>query len=134
MYKALVRPSLDYMALVYHPMLSREQADALEKLQMGTLKTVYGAKVSYREALERSGLPTLRQRRRDSLDRFAIKLANNPEYDHWLPKTTFTGYDLREELIYVEKFAATDRLRNSPLYAIRRRLNEIYLHQTNKKD
>ena len=96
---------------------------------MGTLKTIFGYKKSYAAALEDSGLEPLYERRQTCFDRFAIKLANNPDYNHWLPRTVFTGYDLREELIYVEKFAATDRLRNSPLYAIRRRLNEIYLNK-----
>ena len=72
---------------------------------------------------------SLFDRRQDCFDRFAIKLANNKEYDEWLPRSKFTGHDLKQELIYVEKFAATERLRSSPLYAIRRRLNEIYLYQ-----
>ena len=108
-------------------MLTHEQTKEIERLQMGTLKTIYGYKTSYSVALEESGLEPLYERRQVCFDRFATKLADNEQYDHWLPKTKFTGYDLREELIYVEKFAATDRLRNSPLYAIRRRLNEIYL-------
>ena len=133
MYKVLVRPVLDYMTAAYHPMLNLEQRKELERLQMTTLKTIYGYDVSYAKALEESGLPTLEERRQDYFDRFALKLANNSEYSDWLPKSIFTGYDLREEHIYKESFASTDRLRNSPLYAIRRRLNEINIYQ-NKPD
>ena len=129
LYKTLVRPVIDYMAAVYHPMLTLEQRKELEKLQRNVLKTIYGYKVSYACALELSGIQSLEERRQDCFDRFAIKLANNKEYEEWLPRTKFTGYDLREELIYDELFASTDRLRNSPLYAMRRRLNEIYLYQ-----
>ena len=128
MYKCLVRPILDYMAPVYHTMLTQEQSYQIEKLQMGTLKTIFNQD-SYRNALEKSGLQTLHERRQECFDRFAIKLANNEDYKEWLPQTVFKGYNLREELIYVEKYAATDRLRNSPLYAMRRRLNEIYLNR-----
>ena len=136
LYKALVRPILDYLAPVYHSMLSATQREDLERLQRGTLKTIYGHDVSYADALEESGLPTLNERRQELFDNFAMKLANNPEYREWLPKTEFTGYDLRKELIFTEKFASTDRLYNSPLYAIRRRLNEIYHHtrKTNQND
>ena len=133
LYKTLVRPVLDYMSAVYHPMLSIEQSRDIERLQMGTLKSVFGYDKSYATALQLSGLPSLAERRQQCFDKFAIKLATNPDYEHWLPKTTFTGHDLREELIYIEKFASTDRLRSSPLYAIRRRLNEIYLH-SNKSE
>ena len=42
MYKTLVRPVLDYMAPVYHPMLSLDQRKIIERLQMRTLKTIYG--------------------------------------------------------------------------------------------
>ena len=129
MYKVLVRPVLDYMTAAYHPMLNLDQRKELERLQMTTLKTIYGYKVSYAKALEESGLSTLEERRQDFFDRFSLKLANNPDYASWLPKARFTGYDLRKELIYNESFAATDRLRNSPLYAIRRRLNEINVYQ-----
>ena len=132
MYKTLVRPVLDYMAAVYHPMLTREQKKELERLQMGCLKTIFGYEKSYRETLEKGRIQSLEERRQDIFDKFAVKLAKNPDYQHWLPKTSFTGYDLREELIFTEHFAATERLRNSPLYAIRRRLNEIYLHESNK--
>lgn len=102
MYKTLVRPVVDYMACVYHPMLTLDQSNELERLQMHTLKIIYGPKISYRTALEQSGQISFRERRQECFDNFAIKLANNPEYEQWLPRTTFTGYDLREELIYEE--------------------------------
>ena len=108
-----------------------EQSHEIERLQMGTLKTIFGYDKSYATTLELSGLQSLLERRQQCFDNFAIKLAMNPDYEYWLPRKKFTGHDLREELIFIEKFAATERLRSSPLYAIRRRLNEIYMHELN---
>lgn len=108
MYKTLVRPVLDYMAAVYHPMLSLDQTKEQEKLQMGTLKTIFGYDLSYRKALDEAGLETLHERRQLCFDKFAIKLSDNPEYQEWLPKTRFVDYDLREELVFEEFFAATE--------------------------
>lgn len=51
MYKTLVRPVLDYMAAVYHPMLSKQQRTELERLQMGCMKIIFGYDLSYRETL-----------------------------------------------------------------------------------
>ena len=129
MYKTLIQPVIDYMSANYHSMLTLDQRKELIKLQRNVLKSIYGYKISYAEVLEMSGLQTLEERRQDCFNQFAIKLANNEKYSSWLPKTKFTGYNLREELIYDEYFAATDRLRNSPLYAISRRLNDIYLYK-----
>ena len=120
MYKTLIRPVIEYMSSIYYSRLTLDQRKELEKLQRNVLNA---------EALEMSGLQTLEERRQDCFDRFAIKLANNEEYSSWLPKTKFTGYNLRKEVIYDEYFAATDRLRNNPLYPIRRRLYEIYLYK-----
>ena len=75
----------------------------------GTLKTTFGHSTTpYAEAIEKSGLSTLQERRLDLFDKFAVKLANNPEYENWLPKTTFTGCNLRRELVFLEKYSATD--------------------------
>ena len=135
LYKVLIRPVLDYASSVYHSQLTGEQTAALEKLQRDTLKTIYGFSTSYNEMLSVCGLEALHERRSNAFDEFVVKLAENEAYNaEWLPQQEFCGYNLRKELIYKELYASTERLRRSPPYAARRRLNEIYLHAKNKND
>ena len=71
-------------------------------------------------------LPMLQSRRDNLLDKFACKLRDSPRFSAaWLPERIFTGYDLREERIFNELRATTERRRKSPLFEIRRRLNNI---------
>ena len=102
-------------------------AEKLERLQRNILKVIYGFKMSYREALEVSSLERLSARRQRFFDKFMKKAAENPRIrDRWFPLRTFIHPNLRRELIYEEKFAKTERLYKSPLYAGRRRLNEFH--------
>ena len=59
LYKALLRPVLDYASPIYHPMLNAKLSKQVEDLQRNTLKTIFGYDTSYNKALELSGLPTL---------------------------------------------------------------------------
>ena len=89
------------------------------------MKTIYGHHISYEEALEKSGIKTLYERRNDAFDKFCLKTEKNPSFSHWLPRVEFTHYDLRRGRIFEEEFARTEKLYKSPLFTMRRRLNEI---------
>ena len=41
-YRTVVRPVLDYCAVIYHPMLTDEQDQQVERLQAQALKNIYG--------------------------------------------------------------------------------------------
>ena len=126
LYLSLVLPTLDYSCVVYHSLLSITQSQQLEGLQKLALKIIYGVTgVSYSSLLENSGLSTLSERRLGLVDGFLRKAIKDPRYDEWFPTREFTHHDLRKENIYVEKFARTSRLYNSPLYFYRRRLNNM---------
>ena len=43
-YRTVVRPVLDYCAVIYHPMLTDEQDQQVERLQAQALKNIYGYK------------------------------------------------------------------------------------------
>ena len=62
-YCTVVRPVLDYCAVVYHPMLTYEQDQAVERLQAQALKCIYGYKDSYATMREKAGITTHRARR-----------------------------------------------------------------------
>ena len=107
-------------------MISQIQEEKIVKLKRDIFKIIYGFDRSYKDILEEECLDTLRERRQKLFDDYVLKSAKNDRYrDRWFPTKTFEHADLRKERIYVEKYARTDRLMNSPLYQMRKRLNEI---------
>ena len=119
-YCTVVRPVLDYCAVVYHPMLTDEQDQEVERLQAKALKNIYGYEDSYAVMRDKAKITTHRERRIALCDRFAQKAAVNPRFD-WFPLRE--GRSGRHAEKYKEFPARTGRLFNSPLYYYRRRLN-----------
>ena len=72
-----------------------------------------------------SASDTLYDRRVKLVDSFLAKAVKNERFrGSWFKTKSFCHFNLRRELFYEEKFAKTSRLYNSPLYSMRRRLNE----------
>ena len=121
MYKCFLIPVLEYSAVVIHPMLTREQASSLEKLQADALRIIFGRKRSYRSILEEleGVVEDLGSRRQAMVDRFILKTADNEQFkEKWFPKKQMTDQNLRKHLFYEEKFARTNRLYNAPIFYI----------------
>lgn len=121
-FKTVIRPIFDYCAVVYHPMLSDDQDQLLERLQRQALKVAYGPGLSYTEMREKAGITTLRQRRVDLSDKFASKCCNSDRFSHWFLKKRKARVS-RSGDSYKELFARCKRYYNSPLFFMRRRLN-----------
>lgn len=123
-YTTVVRPVLDFCCVVYHPMLTDEQDQQIERLQAQALKCIYGYKMSYREMRERAEITTHRARRIELCDKFAEKAAASVRFNSWFPpRTGRQGGRRGGGETYQEFTARTDRLHNSPLFYFRRRLN-----------
>ena len=99
-----------------------EQEKSLERQQTQALKNIYGFHLSAAKLLKKSGLETLAERREKASLSFAIKCTKNPRFEHWFPKRK-SSHRTRDRRPYVEMNARTERCRNSPLYAMRRQLN-----------
>ena len=57
----------------------------LEKLQCTALRMIYGSKMSYSAALEKSGIPSLQARRSEAFGRFVIKIQKSQSFSsQWL--------------------------------------------------
>ena len=121
-YRSVILPIADYCAPAYHSMLTDGQDEQLENAQVGALRCIFGYGQSARSMRMEAGLETLRTRRIDLTDKFARKAAADPKFCHWFPLKMGRRSQRSTEL-YEEKFAKCDRLRNSPLYYMRRRLN-----------
>ena len=121
-YKGLVRPMAEHCHIVFHSMLTDKQDEDIERLQATALRYIYGYGIPYAMMREMSGLTTLRQRRIEAADKFALNCARIERFSHWFPKTT--GRRSRNTLECREEYARCERLKNSPVFYMRRRLNK----------
>ena len=119
-YTMVIRPMIEYALQVYHFGLTVGQSERIEGFQRLALKIIYGFEVSYRVALERSGLERLADRQ----TKLCLSFAVNPRYDHWFPTNNRSEYNLRTQKKFKEEFTATERRWRSPIFALRRLLNE----------
>ena len=122
-YCSSVRPLVDYCDVVYHSQLTDEQDEDLENLQNSAMKRIFGYKNSARSLREMSNLSTLRQRRVAHCDKFAAKCAASDRFSHWFPIKSGRRSARHEAEKYTEEYARCDRLKNSPIFYMCRRLN-----------
>ena len=78
--------------------------------------------MSYKKMREKAGVTTLIERREKLCDQFAAKCVKSARFASWFPLKVASRATRGGEK-YLEKLARYDRLRNSPLYYMRRRLN-----------
>ena len=122
-YRTVVRPIFDYCCVVYHPMLTDDQDQLLERLQRQALKIIYGKDLSYTQMREKAEVTTLRQRRVDMSDKFSAKCLKDPRFRDWFPLRSQGRRSRGDGEKYQEEFARCKRYFNSPLFFMRRRLN-----------
>ena len=103
-------------------MLTDKQDEELERLQATALRYIYGYGLPYSRMREMSGLATLRQRRIEAADKFARSCLGSRRFSRWFPENPQTRRS-RHTLHYKEELARCDRLKNSPLFYMRRRFN-----------
>ena len=120
-YRTVMRPSADYCQVVYHSLITDEQDQVIERLQSKALKCIYGPKIPYARMREMAGVTTLRQRRIDACDKFATTCLKSPRFQKWFPVRQ--GRSGRNGEKFQEEFARCDRLKNSPIFYFRRRMN-----------
>ena len=121
-YRSVLLPVVDYCCPAYHSMLTDLQDQLLERTQIGALRAIFGYKNTATELRQMAGVTTLRERRVDLTDKFAQKCLTSERFRHWFPASEGRRSGRNTER-YREFFAKSDRLKNSPLYYMRRRLN-----------
>ena len=82
----MLRPLLEYCSPIYHHMLTETMNESLERQQKRALKIIFGFEISYRMLLEKSGLPTLKQRRETACGVFAKKLLESERFSDLFPR------------------------------------------------
>ena len=121
-YKSNLLPVLDYCCPAFHSMLTDYQDEALESVQSRALQIIYGYDIPAGEMRRRAGITTLRARRIDLTDKFAQKILLQPRFAHWFPERP-VARTTRSSEQYLETYARCERLKNSPVFYMRRRLN-----------
>ena len=114
---------MDYCAVVYHAGLTDEQDQKLERLQSSALRCIYGYEMSYKKMRELAQVTTLRQRRIEACDKFAQKCLSSRRFSGWFPLKLGGRASSRKRENYIEEHARCNRLRDTPIYYMRRRLN-----------
>lgn len=118
----MIPPIHDYCSMVYNFSLTKNQELELERLQARALKAIFGYYFSYRELLEKTGLSTLKGPRDARADSFTYRCLKG-RFAHWFPLAA-NDRETRNSKEYQENFAHCTRLYFSPLYLLRRRLND----------
>ena len=125
-YKTCLRPLLEYASPAFSSMMTASNVMTLENLQLLALRVVLGYKIGAQECLQQAGVTTVEERMRDLRISFALKTYTNLRFSQkWFPPREHSGHYLRTTNRILETKASTERLKNSPLYAMRRELNTL---------
>ena len=136
MYKRQTRKSsLKSIKLLYAPwqiivqfftilgILTDYEDQEIDRLQSQALKRIYGFGVSYAKMREIAGITTMRARRVELIDKFVDKCLGSSHFSAWFPLRQSGRTGNRKGEKYLEEYARCDRLKNSPVFFMRRRLN-----------
>ena len=121
-YTTIIRPIAEYVAPAFHSQLTDKQDQQIEKLQATALMYIFGFGPSYAKMLDMAGIETLRFRRITLTDKFAEKCLKNDRFSAWFPEARRVR-NTRASTKYLEEYARCERLKNSPVFYMRRRLN-----------
>jgi hypothetical protein len=124
-YTTMIRTSVEYLSVIYHPQLTLGQADRIEKVQERAVRAIVGWNKTYLQALEATGLDRLEVRRISATNKFARSIELNRRFcDKWLTINDCRT-SLRKPKKYKEIICNTNRLRDSPINYYTRILNDI---------
>ena len=125
-YCSFVRSALEYASNVYGGYLTDEQSGDIERIQANILRSIFGQKNSYRKCLSQAAIPTLKDRRSLLFLKFAEKIENSDRFrERWLPKSEEATHQLRKINKYKQERFRCNRLRDSPIFRMRKILNDL---------
>ena len=124
-YQKQIRSVLEFGAPVWTSGLTREEISDIERVQRVFLHIALGSKYSdYGQALTKTGLETLENRRTKLCRKFAYTAAKNPKHKHWFAKNMSHKFTrLRNRTTYKTPFFRLERFRKSPIVYLTNLLN-----------
>ena len=126
-YLSVLRPVLDFAVPAYHSLLTAAQSLQLERLQLKAMKIIYSHDTTYSQAIEKSGILSLEERRKELVLNFALKTTKNNRFaDGWFPKQPPCTYNVRKQRVYKKFKARTERQKRNPIFYMRKILNQYH--------
>ena len=127
LYCCYLRSIIEYCSVVYHPMLTLEQENEVERMHNLAIKVCFGFDKPSDQLKEEQGIESLAARRRRRFDVFLRRALSNPRFKRWFPPRDGVRTGLRRTRQIKEARSLTWRRFYSPLEALRRRANELGL-------
>ena len=125
-FRTQVRSLLEYGAVTWHSMLTDENSKSIERVQKSALSIILGPDyICYENALERTKLERLDQRRIKLSLSFAKKAVNHPQHSSWfnLEQTDKQIHTRSVKPLCKPVQARTQRLSKSPIVFLTNLLN-----------
>ena len=126
LYTVFVRSVIETNSVVYHPMLTKIQSEQIERLQKLVTRLCFGFHKSYTTVCQEQGVETLKTRRKNAVQKFAMKSLKNPRFGpRWFVPRPDIDRDLRRRDKYIVPRATTNRYQRSPLQHLRTIANSL---------
>ena len=127
-YCSVIRSTIEYASVVYGCLLTSEQLTDIERLQATSLGIIWGWNRPYKELLQLAGLETLEKRRIKAFEKFSLKAVASERFrERWFPLRPADMHGIRNRRPYLEVILKHERLLKSPIYKMRKVLNDIYV-------
>ena len=121
-YHKQVRSVLELAVPVWHPGLTLQERDQIERVQKCALHIVLGESYGgYKNALKTLNCETLNTRREKLCEKFARKAEKSPRFSNWFtlntrqPPTVNTRQNMKTQTKYLPVQTRTHRFKNSPV-------------------
>ena len=138
-YSLHIRSSMEYCSVVWHDNLTQGQSNAIERLQIVSLKIILGSDsprsedghFDYLKALQICNLKSLFSRREKRMIDFGRKCVKHPSLKRMFPLNPAIFNDphpVRSREMFHVNWSRTESYKNSAIPAIQRRLNLHITH------
>ena len=122
-YITVIRPILEYASPLWHPTLTKSQAERLEAVQRRAINIIFGysSPTPYFAILALAGIPSLQARRLDLSKRFFRKICQPTSCLHHLlppPRDPAVTSRLRKSTLYPRPILRTKRYCSTINYAL----------------
>ena len=122
-YSLFIRSRAEYVSVAFHSSLTKKQERAIERIQSTCLKVILGDKYeSYEDALLKTGLKTLKQRREEKCLSFSLKCLKHPQLKRLFPLNE-NSHSLRNKDEFKINFAHTETYKKSAIPYCQQLLN-----------
>ena len=129
-YVLYIRSLAEYCSVAFHPSLTIEQSNKIERIQRTALKIILGDMyIDYSAALEMSSLDTLYARRTKRCLDFALKSTKHIKNQRMFPPNEQHCHSIRNSEKYKVNYARTSRYLQSTIPYCQRLLNKYSQEQ-----